>query len=56
MPLLSHVKFNRIMLKKCDVKEKLTLLKIQNTLVTRFALSSFFLKSRRRYNIKLSYK
>ena len=28
MSLLKHVKFNRIMLKKCDVKEKLTLLKM----------------------------
>ena len=26
--LLSHVKFNRIVLKKCDVKEKLILLKM----------------------------
>ena len=28
MPLSRHVKLNRIMLKKCDVKEKLTLLKM----------------------------
>ena len=28
MSLLRHVKLNRIMLKKCDVKEKLVLLKI----------------------------
>ena len=33
MSLLKYVKFNRIILKKCNIKEKLILLKIQNTLV-----------------------
>ena len=28
MSLLRYVKLNRVMLKKCDVKEKLTLLKM----------------------------
>ena len=28
MSLLRHVKFNRIMLKKCDIKKTLALLKI----------------------------
>ena len=28
MPLSRHVKFNRVMLKKCDVKEKSALLRM----------------------------
>ena len=34
MPLLRQIKFNRILLKKCDIKEKLLLLKKYDTLVT----------------------
>ena len=33
MFLLKYAKFNRVMLKKCDVKKKLILLKIYNTLI-----------------------
>ena len=54
MPLLKHAKLNRIMLKKCNIKEKLKNIKYARNIISLFQ-KAMFQRYKNRRNVFLTY-